>query len=326
MAKLLDESILATIVYYDVVGSALNALEIYKYLINLERFSDERLGSVGLGDVVARLDESEVLKMYVSSENGYYFLNGSEGLFEKRMEDRKRANATWNHLARYVRRLQTVPFIRGVFVSGSNALGTASDQSDLDVLIVTKHGRIWTTRFLVTLMVHLWGVRRYGRLTKDRICLNHFVTDKDLHIKHHSLYNAQTYLHLVPVLGDLREDFYSANQWIYEYCGSREFDTSMQDLRVVSKSWWRIVIRKISEGILMMPLGALLESALKSFQKRRIDADPRTKERGGRVIATDTELEFHPQSHEYDILQRYNRDLVRLKLTQYAKEQDSGLQ
>jgi hypothetical protein len=58
--------------------------------------------------------------------------------------------------------------------------------------------------------------------------------------------------------------------------------------------------------------------------QRRIHREPATHEKGGRIVADDRELEFHPHSFEAVALSRYNAALTRLGLGQYA-ERDSGL-
>jgi len=57
---------------------------------------------------------------------------------------------------------------------------------------------------------------------------------------------------------------------------------------------------------------------------RRIEADPATHAAGGRVVADEQELEFHPRSQEVSVLDAYNRTAAQL-LGDIPREADSGL-
>jgi len=96
------------------------------------------------------------------------------------------------------------------------------DILDIDLIIAAKKGRIWTVRTFVTLLTSVLGARRHGNITKNKICLNHYITDKSLKIPFESLYNAQSYIHLINVY-DSKEDkkvfqeFQEKNKWIKKY-------------------------------------------------------------------------------------------------------------
>ena len=84
-------------------------------------------------------------------------------------------------------------------------------------------------------------------------------------------------------------------------------------------------IAKIREIFLNNKLGDFLEWFLKKIQQYSIKRDPLTYKKGGRVTIDDSQLEFHPDSPERRLLDRYRQNMVYLNLEELAKEKDSGL-
>ncbi len=47
-----------------------------------------------------------------------------------------------------------------VALCNSRAMGEADENSDIDLFIIAKKKNLWTTRFVVTFIAALFGVRR----------------------------------------------------------------------------------------------------------------------------------------------------------------------
>jgi len=313
----LEKSILATLVYYDVLERPLTGWEIFKYLIK-----KKNLGQLKLKKIIELLEVSPL----ISQKNGFYFLQGRARIVKERIERQKMADQKWKKTRRMVKSLQLIPFIRSVVVSGSLAMNNPKKESDIDLLIVTKAGRIWTCRGLTTLIIHLLGQRRHGCLTENRFCLNHYLTDQSLKVPFPSLYNAQTYAHLVPLWqaeDGLYNQFQRTNQWLKDYL--LFYSSGESNLRKIKPNHFFNILRKSREFFLDRWLGNRIESILKKIQTRRIKKDPLTYQSGGRVVFNDQQLEFHPDSPEKGILEKYNQKMRELGLIELAREKDSGL-
>ncbi|OPL12048.1 MAG: hypothetical protein AVO34_02230 [Firmicutes bacterium ML8_F2] len=311
----LEKSILATLAYYDVLERPLTGWEVFRYLtrcqpIKLKRILDALENHPG-----------------IEQKNGFYFLKGQSRLADQRIERQKLADQRWKKARWTIKLIQNIPFIRLVMLSGSLAMNNPRKESDIDLLIVTRAGRIWTCRALTTLFIHLLGRRRHGQLTENRFCLNHYITTQSLGIPLFSLYNAQTYAHLIPVWQaepDLDKKFQRANQWIKDYLafypiGQKGF------LKTIKSHFLFSFFRKSREFILDNKIGDGVEFLLRKFQAQRIRKDPLTYRAGGRVIFNDQQLEFHPDSPEKETLERYNQKMEMLGLDELAHEKDSGL-
>ena len=351
--NLLEKSILATIAYYDVLNYPMTGFEVYKYLINpshiiaqsktTQALSLESLIQPILIDVLKGL-ESKNLKNFIEEKNGLYGLRkikSSEeskqayidNLIKTRINRQKISDQKWKKARKIVKWFELIPYLKAVFISGSLALDNAKEQSDIDLLIITKHKRIWTVRFLVTLFAHIMGKRRHGKKTADRICLNHYITDESLKIGFPSLYNAQTYAHLVPIIENKKgiyKEFQKANNWINDYIAfypassaDRQIKQSFDQRLIKDKKFFR-GIAKFQEVILNTFLGNILEKILALFQKMIIKRHQTKEKKEGRVIADDFQLEFHPASPEKEVIREYNENILKLGF-KIKEEKDSGL-
>jgi len=315
----LEKSILATLVYYDVLDRPLTGWEVFKYLI---RFKD-----INLNEILETLENSSELNKLISQKNGFYYLKNRQVIIKERIKRHKIADKKWKKARRAIKLFQIIPFIRMVAVSGSLAINNTRENSDIDLLIVTKTGRIWTCRWLITIFSHLIGKRRHGILTKDRLCLNHYLTEKSLKIPYKSLYNAQTYAHLTlfwQSKNNLYKRFQKANQWVNEYLTFYPINIKGY-LREIKSNIFLKDIRELKEFFLDGMIGNFIELILKKIQRTRIKKDPLTYQSGGRVVFSDNQLEFHPNSPEKWILEKYNQRIKKLGFKELGDEKDSGL-
>lgn len=316
------EAIIATLVYYDIFSYPLTEFEIWKYLMVSPKSSRD----VSLLDISIALNDEEIKKQ-VSKKYGFYFLSGREDIVDLRLARKKITIEKWNYIQKFFSLLSIVPWVRGVFVSGSLAMENSRDDSDIDVLVVTKFGRIWTARTFMTLATALLGVRRYGNKTKDRICLNHYITDQSLRITFESLYNAQSYKHLVNVYREDQEifsRFQQENQWLDSYLINHT-DSDLHNMRSIYRNQFLWKIAGLVERVLAGRLGDCCEYILGFLEAKKIRANVLYKKAGGRVTIDDTQLEFHPDSHEFYIIPQFNKRAQALGLLSFCNQKDSGL-
>ncbi len=213
----LEKNILATLAYYDVMDYPMTSFEIHKYFTNFNQQPAVGGGEPGLLEIINGL-ESEKLKKFIEEYRGFYFLKGRKALVEQRLERNKIAESKFKILLKTVRWLRFVPYVRMIAVTGRLAMKNTEPESDLDILVVLKYGKIFTGRTLVTLAVHLLGRRRYGKKITNRICLNYFITAKSLEINLKDAFSASEYSFIFPLFGfDVFQKFQQANGWIKNY-------------------------------------------------------------------------------------------------------------
>ncbi len=326
----LRNSILATLAYYDIFEYPLTAVEIHKYLINPARLDRAVVGvpEISLGQVaneIYRLAEGGRIVGVL----GFYGLDQRTGaVVTERLERQKIAEKKYKKLLRLARWFQLVPFVRGMFVSGSLALDNSAPGGDFDIFTVVKAGHLYTTRILLLCVATLLRVRRtrHDEEAPDKFCFNHYIGDDQLALEHASIYTAHTYAQLIPIFMQNQSDeaFFSANSWINKYLFN--FKPSERSLRrKVPHARMRLAIARGLEFLLNTSAGEEVERLAKSYQQARIKKNPVTNETGGRIIFTDSHLELHPRSFETVVIRRYNEALGRLGIAAPAQEQDSGL-
>ncbi|MBI2263390.1 nucleotidyltransferase domain-containing protein [Candidatus Berkelbacteria bacterium] len=188
--------------------------------------------------------------------------------------------------------LQIVPYIRLIGVNGSLTTNELKPASDIDFLIITKPGRIFTCRFLVTLLVHFTGQRRYGQKVAGRICLNRYQASSFLDIQPHNEYHAKVFSSLVPIFDadSVYQKYVVVNQWMKKF----NFRFPARNFKLVN-NFLLGSVRGAGEMILDVSIGDWLENKLRYYQKNRILRDARYQTAPpGKIRISDKELCFHP--------------------------------
>ncbi|MEX2436815.1 MAG: hypothetical protein WD471_01465, partial [Candidatus Paceibacterota bacterium] len=132
----------------------------------------------------------------------------------------KLLNKKWNKLNEIIPLFRFIPFVDFVLVSGSMAIGNVKRNSDFDVLIGVKKGRIFTVRIFCYVLFSILGLARRQKDTKiqanNKLCFNHFVTSKSYKLSNKpNKYWKDLYRNLVPVYGNKVKitNFFNENSW-----------------------------------------------------------------------------------------------------------------
>jgi hypothetical protein len=321
-----DRSLLATLAYYSALRWPLTVSELLERRIPAIRCGAQRDVVATLDTLMARLENLSA-DGRIRASAGLYMVGDVPHDFVAQRVYRQAVSAQkWRAMLPRAWWLQVVPFVRMVSASGSLAMGSSSPQSDWDVFVVVKSGRLYTARLGLLAVAWLLGRLRTQTMQSapDRFCFNHILTTEGLSLRHRSLYTAHAVAWHIPLYDPwgYAPRFRHANDWVAHYA-SHAVDRSFIR-RSVSYSRILGAIRWLGELILTGPVGALCERVVRRWMQGRIRANPQTYARGGRIIADDRELEFHPRSFEATALSRYNAFLARFGMGQYA-ERDSGL-
>lgn len=203
-----------------------------------------------------------------------------------------------------------IPFIDFVMAAGSLATGQIHENSDFDVIIGVKKGRIFSARFFCVLFFGILGWRRgkdgIAKAASDKFCFNHFVAPAAYRLSSpHNDYWRGLYFSLAPVYGEkiLIQKFFDDNS---DWMGEKK--VYVEDKRYIYRK--RGFIKLVLEGWLSGKLGDRLENKLKDMQTRRIK-EGLESEMGymPRIIFNDNELEFHPDTRRIEeIIGRINKN------------------
>ncbi len=168
-------------------------------------------------------ENSPKLKKLTSIKDSHLFVQGRSGLVYKK-QLRKRISAKKMLIARKASVvLSKIPFVKLVGLTGSLSMNNATEDGDIDLLIVTSKDLLWTTRILGHLALVLCGlkIRRSGSFEqKNRLCLNMWISEDNLAWKYkRNYYTSHELAQIVPLYskGKIFEKMLWDNRWILKY-------------------------------------------------------------------------------------------------------------
>jgi hypothetical protein len=294
----LSKNIYATLAYYDGMDYPMTAFEVWKNLIKVKGDLEEK---DSLADVVAGLDDYDLRKL-IEEYRGFYFLRGRKELVEKRIDRNKIAAGKLKRLRHVAWFLRFVPFVRMIGVTGRLAMKHAEKTSDWDILVVLKYGHIWMGRTLITAFLQIIGKRRQGNKIKDRVCLNHFITDESLEVATKSdfpEFSAHEFSFMFPVFDSgIFQKFQIRNSWIRDY-RINYYLSETDNLKTLKDSSMAKFLRVIGEKLLGWKF---LEDWLSDWQSRRIMNNPKTNQPRSYIKATAKQLIFLPEPRGQELL------------------------
>ncbi len=305
---LLTKNIIATLAYYDVMGYPLTAFEVWKHFLAVENeVSREQVTFPLVHETISML----VKEGRIRQDRGFYFLPDRTGLVDHRLADGKVSVTRLKRVKRLAGLLRFLPFVRMIGATGSLAMEKGERDSDWDLLIVLKKDFIFTGRAIVTLFLQCIGKRRHGKKTKNRACLNYFITDESLEIGTKDLYSAHEYRFLIPLFGwDIYRKFEMTNRWIVRF-QPQFFLTEKPPLFLSHDSSLANRCRAVLESIFAQ---RILESKLRTWQQKKISRNPLSKLEASYIEATDRALIFLPKPRGPKTFVAFRNRLAALRL------------
>ncbi|MCC6405305.1 MAG: hypothetical protein IT405_02885 [Candidatus Yanofskybacteria bacterium] len=321
----LERSVYATVAYYSALRWPLSLAEVTERLIPPLRFDGGAMAPL-MGEVASVLDGLLASGILVTADGLLWTPGFPSNPVRMRVARHAACAQAWPQMLRSAWWFQMVPYVRMLAASGSLALGNTGPQSDWDMFVIAQAGRLYTARACLLLSAALLGRLRTKRhrVAPGKFCFNHYITTGGLSIRHRSIFVAHALAWLVPVYDPegYTPRLWQANQWTGDFVAHS--GGSLFERRSVRRSRMLGAVRRLVELALSTIVGDALEYVLRRWQQGRIRRDPATRAAGGRVVADDRELEFHPRSFEVTALARYRVALARVGMERYA-EHDSGL-
>jgi len=227
----------------------------------------------------------------VDCKNGYYFIKGRGGLIYKKTIRRRFYLSKIKIAVKASKIIGLIPEVKMVGLSGSLAMENASKDSDIDFIIVTGKGHLWTTRLMVYLILKLSGIglrRPNNSRQKDKLCLNIWLDESDLkwNKRDRNFYTAHEILQIVPLINKqgTYEEFMWKNKW------SLKFWPNVSEIKP---------IKNIVPSTKPINLN-FVESLAFRLQYSYMESK-RTNE-----VVTNTRAIFHPYNLSKKIVERYS--------------------
>jgi len=296
----LKDSILKTIAYFDLFDFPLTAEEIKEYLYNYNK----PIHIKEIKGTLEQMKEDEIIEEIKE----HFVLKERVSIVEVRKARKFIAEKLWNRTKLYGQYMRTVPFVRMVAVCNNLSYDNPNEQSDIDLFIVIKPGRMWLARLIISLILQFYGVRRHGNKIAGRFCLSFFVTTNKLNMEYLQIKPLDPYLAywtklLSPIYGEeIYEEFKKENEtWIKEKYGLKFSDDSKKHMYVESDS----KLKKFFEWLFGGLIGNLIERLLKkSFKKRTLHKMKKLGHEAS-VIVSDDMLKFHNHDKRGEYLEKW---------------------
>ena len=203
----------------------------------------------------------------------------------------------WKRVRRFLPVLRLVPNLRMVAVCNNLAFSKVDETSDIDLFVIAKKGRLFSTRLIVTLLLQVMGVRRHGDAVAGRFCLSFFVDDSALNLKSIALKN-DIYLSywiksMLPVIDDgVSRKFLKSNSWAKDRFEFRD-DFCIDGSRVFKKSILMNFLREFYKLTFDLILGSFVELVLRGWQLKRARRKAEFAAAGSSLVITSHILKFH---------------------------------
>ncbi|TXH02999.1 MAG: hypothetical protein E6R05_03525 [Candidatus Moraniibacteriota bacterium] len=209
----LKKAILQTIKYSDHFHFPLTLTELHQRLIGY------RISKSSLSASLNSLIKSNLL----SQKNNYYFLPQKSTLVKRRGLYARLSIPLYTYAQSLLPTLTRISSVRGIFLTGSLAMSNTDGHDDIDLMIITASGKLWTTRLLLTVYTTLLGLRRTRNASNimGKLCLNLYLTTSSLTIpiSKRSIYSAYELIQIVPLYDphNLHAQLLTSNPWVNDY-------------------------------------------------------------------------------------------------------------
>jgi hypothetical protein len=278
----LNDAVCATIIYADLFDFALDETEIDRDLLFVDAEPEETAAAI----------HRQLRSGRLTSRAGLVTLPGREELVDLRRLAKRRTAEIWPVARRFGDLLATLPFVRGVGVTGSLAADNPRIGADIDYLVIAAPHRLWLAR------AGAIGLVRYARRIGSTICPNYLLTTTSLPLEQADLYTAHELLQTVPLAGpEAFRAFLAANTWTSCFLPHRARHARLPR----SDSAVRRLIRGAGESVLAGRVGERLDR----WEWGR--KSPRLTKTHSTARFTRDVCEGHYGQHRDAILERFDR-------------------
>jgi hypothetical protein len=299
--SIFEQNILRVLLYFNIFDHPLTAKEVYSFLPS---------NSVTVADV-ARALESDSLQTFVKSRQGYFLLSSApDACIENRRQKETLAQKRIRTAVVVARFIRMFPFVRAVMLSGELSKGVASENSDIDFLIVTKAKRLWICRSLLILFKKVFLLN-----SRKNFCLNHFIAEDYLDVELRNIYSATELATLKPLADPERyADYMKANVWIKKFFPNWKMEEfEVNDSRNPLSACQRILERLLPDRFADILDAWLLMKWQQVWRKRYshlTEEERKHKFRSDPSISTAYGMDFQEK-----VLVQYGKQLQRYGLT-----------
>lgn len=324
----LEVAILRTLCWFDLQQYPLTSFEVWRYLWCAEA-EGEKVEPTSLTEIQAALRSLHKLGV-VKLVRGFWQLADSPPYDTLRLERYRLAIAKKSKAARAARVISCLPFVKLVALVNTLANDNANQDSDIDLLIVAKSGRLYLTRLLVTAVMQLLGWRRHGVKVANRICLSFYLADDHLNIANLAYPDDPYLVYWLATLKPLAKwwfepgavtEFLLANSWCSRFLPHRFEEVN----NLVPRLHSTVNRPRLLDKILSGRVGAILEAWARHGQLYLIrrHTNSRLGDGSTAVVVNESVLKFHESDRRPQLAAAWRQRIERV-LTWLSNKQASS--
>lgn len=295
-----EQAILTTILYSDIFSFPLTKDELWRLLIAPQKISRKEFDNALLS-----------IAQQITFKDNYFCIKGKEKFITERKKnltavEQKMQRAFW-----ITQKLSRIPSLLFIGISGGLAVGNATKDDDIDLVIIVKKNTLFQSRLLVLIILEVLGMRRSRnqKYPANTICVNLLLDETELEwfAKHKDIYIAREVGQIVPLFE--REDTYKrfllANNWITQYLPNY----SLSSLRINTGKDFRF---QRNGGFIERLVSKLFFNAFFELLSRQLQVSFMNRHRTNEIIKNSI-LAFHPYDYRIKTLKQ-----LRLKMRQFG--------
>ena len=208
--------------------------------------------------------------------------------------------------------LSAVPFVRSLAVTGSVSFGNAGEESDLDILLLAKKGRVWTARLFSLAVLELARRRRDAQGKARKICLNYLLAE-DAEPGVRNIASANMFKHGIVVFGTpVFLDFIRRNGWTGEFLHHPEPHAARHEEKR-GRSFFLSFTQFCAELVLAGIIGSLMEKWARAWQEKRLYKKKGGPENSPHFFFSDSIIALHhPDPKNARVMARYGHILTNI--------------
>ncbi|MEK7649068.1 MAG: hypothetical protein AAB400_04130 [Patescibacteria group bacterium] len=291
--RTLEESMYATIAYFDLFDYPLTPQELWTYLFYPPA-----------GCTISEMLEKSKTHSELEWSQGFIHAKGRGCCVQERIGRYLHTERKVRKALRFARLASLVPGVAMIALCNTLALSHARDSSDIDVFIVARKGYLWFVRAACIVLSLFFGPRLSEQHMRDALCLSFFIRRDACDLSPCALNPScgidDVYLSLwvsrcVPMYdeGGQAQAFWEANRWTENSIPHR-IPYIPNHMRSIHPNGVLRAVKKILT-IILFPFQARIERTCAMIQKKRFPERIRraASSAGSGVVITDQILKFH---------------------------------
>lgn len=293
----LKQAVLTTLSFFDIFNRPLKLKTLQQYLYRT---------TASIQDIAIMLKRLQG-EGIIGEDKGYFYLRSTSP--PKKIKIKNIKASLYRQASRAKNVLRHLPFIRTIAICNSLALGGVKKNSDVDLFIIVKKNRIYSTRMAAIFFLKIFRLYQNKIGEPQKISLGFFVDEKKLNIEDISLAGHDPYLSfwiasLKPIFGfKYYYQFCRENNWVRGELPNFALKRSNFERRSFSQK----IFEKFIPGIIIDGL----ENLSRKLQQQRIFSRPENSWSTSTTIAQKHILKLHAKD---------KREYFREKLEERLKE------